>query len=323
MNLFSNPARVPVGPVVDLGLTAIDLFAGLGGFTEGAEQAGVTVRWAANHWPAAVETHRMNHPHADHECQDLQQADWRNVPAHDLLLASPACQGHSPARGKERAHHDATRSTAWAVVAAAEYHQPQACIIENVRAFADWKLFPAWCSAMQALGYAIAPHVFDAADVGVPQHRERLFLICTRSEHPLQIELERRPHVAAASIIDFDDGNWNPIEKPGRADATLRRVRRARATYGERFVMPYYGGGSGLTGRSLARPIGTITTRDRWAVVDGDRMRMLTRHENRRAMGFRDSYRIPDDHRLAVHMLGNAVCPPLVREVIKAVAARI
>jgi len=80
-------------------MDAIDLFAGLGGFSEGAEQAGVRVVWAANHWPAAVQVHANNHPETEHVCQDLQQADWTQVPKHDLLLASPACQGHSRARG--------------------------------------------------------------------------------------------------------------------------------------------------------------------------------------------------------------------------------
>lgn len=51
----------------------------------------------------------------------------------------------------------------------------------------------------------------------------------------------------------------------------------------ERFVMPYNGSGSGLTGRSLARPLGTVTAADRWAVVDGDRMRMLSIRELRAA----------------------------------------
>ena len=57
-------------------MKAIDLFAGGGGFTEGAEQAGCEVVLAANHWPAAVATHAANHPRAKHVCQDLQQADW-------------------------------------------------------------------------------------------------------------------------------------------------------------------------------------------------------------------------------------------------------
>ena len=87
-------------------MNAIDLFSGAGGFSTGAVMAGVPVVWAANHWPAAVQVHANNHPNTAHVCQDLQQADWTLVPPHDLLLASPACQGHSRARGKDRPHHD-------------------------------------------------------------------------------------------------------------------------------------------------------------------------------------------------------------------------
>jgi hypothetical protein len=46
--------------------TAIDLFAGLGGWSTGARNAGIDVIWAANHWPVAVEWHSANHPDAIH-----------------------------------------------------------------------------------------------------------------------------------------------------------------------------------------------------------------------------------------------------------------
>ena len=128
-------------------MNGIDLFAGLGGFSTGAKMAGCNVVWAANHWRAAVDMHTLNHPNTLHICQDLQQADWSQVPAHDLLMASPACQGHSRARGKDRAHHDAQRSTAWAVVSAAESHRPAVVLVENVPEFAQWTLYPAWCAA--------------------------------------------------------------------------------------------------------------------------------------------------------------------------------
>lgn len=298
-------------------LRAIDLFAGSGGYSEGASMAGVDVVWAANHWPAAVEIHAANHPSTAHACQDLHQADWTQVPAHDLLLASPACQGHSRARGAERAHHDATRSTAWAVVSALECHRTPVAIVENVPDFCRWALFPAWCQALQALGYAIAPHVVDCADLGVPQNRERVFIVVTRSQHPLELQLPRMPHVAAASFIDFDAGRWSPIEKPGRAAATLERIANGRRVHGDRFLTSFYGQTKG--GRSLARPIGTITTRDRWAVIDGDRMRMITVPEAARAMSFRRDYRLPERAKDAMHMLGNAVPPLAACRVIEAV----
>ncbi|KWI50300.1 DNA methyltransferase [Burkholderia pseudomultivorans] len=304
-------------------MKAIDLFAGAGGFSTGAVMAGVDVVWAANHWPAAVEIHAANHPGATHVCQDLHQADWATAPSHDILLAAPCCQGHSRARGKtaNNPQHDASRSTAWAVVSALEYHRPPVGLVENVVEFAHWQLYPAWLAAVQALGYQVAPHIVDAADHGVPQHRVRLLLVLTRSARPLMLQLPARKHMPAAQIIDFNAGNWSPIEKPGRSLATLRRIENGRRAHGDRFVAPYYGSGSGETGRSLARPLGTITTRDRWAVIDGDRMRMLTKWECRDAMSFPRTYILPQQHRLAVHMLGNAVPPVVACDVITAIKA--
>lgn len=300
-------------------MRAVDLFAGAGGFSTGAAMAGAQVVWAANHWSVAVEWHAANHPNTEHACQDLQQADFREAPAHDILLASPACQGHSRARGAEKPHHDALRSTAWSVVTCAEVHRPAVAIIENVPEFAEWTLYQAWCVAMHALGYALAPMVIDAADHGVPQHRRRLFIVATRSKHPIVLDMPRREFTPAAQVIDFEAGRWSQIHKPGRSPRTLSRIEAGRRTHGQRFVAPYYGSGSGETGRSLARPLGTITTRDRWAVIDGDRMRMLSADECRAAMGFPSGYRLPSTHKEAVHLLGNAVCPPVACDLITAI----
>lgn len=302
-------------------MNVIDLFAGAGGFSTGASMAGCNVVWAANHWPDAVEWHSKNHPEAMHLCQDLHEADWSLVPKHDMMLASPCCQGHSKARGKAKGNpqHDASRSTAWAVVSAAEYHRPEFVIVENVPEFLDWQLYRPWELAMNALGYSVAPHIIDAADLGAPQNRIRMFLILTRSTAPIMLNLPKMQHKSARSFISMDAGNWQPIEKPGRAAATLERVQAGRAAHGEQFLISYYG--NTKTGRSLDRPIGTITTRDRWAIVDGDRMRMLSRWECRAAMSFPDTYQLPDNHRLAVHLMGNAVCPEPVRQIIQAVRA--
>lgn len=299
--------------------TAVDLFAGAGGFSTGATAAGVDVLLAANHWPVAVEAHAANHPRTTHWTQDLHQADWSRVPAHDVLLASPACQGHSRARGKDRPHHDAARSTAWAVVSCAEHHRPDLVLVENVPEFTRWVLYPAWRAAMAALGYSVAEHVIDAADHGVPQHRVRLFLVCTRSLAPLRLRLPRRRHVPAASIVDFGAGRWSQIDAPGRSPRTLERVEVGRREHGDRFLVAYYGSTQG--GRSLDRPLGTLTTRDRYAVIDGDRMRMLTVDENRAGMGFPAGYRLPSSRKLAVHLLGNAVCPRVAEDVVRLAAA--
>ena len=154
---------------------------------------------------------------------------------------------------------------------------------------------------------------------GVPQHRQRLFVVATRSRHPIELRLPRREHVPAASVIDFDAGRWSPVEKPGRSRATLARIAAGRSRFGARFLAPYYGSGSGETGRSLGRPIGTLTTRARWALIDGDRMRMVRASEGRALMGLPDDYLLPANEALAWHLIGNGVCPPVVVDLIDAV----
>jgi len=302
-------------------MKGIDLFAGLGGSSTGATKAGVEIVWAANHWQEAVDAHALNHPNTVHACQDLHQANFASVleltPRLDLLLASPCCQGHSKARGKANGNpqHDASRSTAWAVTAAAEVLNPEQIIVENVPEFLQWLLFPAWEHAMQKLGYSLASHLVDCADLGVPQNRKRMFIVCTKSKNPLMLKLPTLPHVPAESFIDFDSGRWSLVNKPGRASATLDRVANGRAQFGDRFLMSYYG--NTKSGRSLQRPIGTITTRDRWAVVDGDRMRILTKEENMLAMSFPADYIKPPSHKLTVHMAGNAVPPEAMYQMVK------
>lgn len=266
-------------------MRAIDLFAGAGGFSTGATLAGCQVVWAANHWPDAVEWHSRNHQGAEHICQDLQQADWSQVPEHDLMLASPCCQGHSRARGRNSPQHDASRSTAWAVVSAAEYHRPSVVVVENVPEFTGWALFPAWQMAMQALGYTLAPHVLDAADHGVPQHRTRLFIVATRSRAPLMLQIPKRRHVAAAEFLDFDAGRWSQIDKPGRSPRTLERIRNGRQRHGDRFLTAYYGREKG--GRELTRRIPAELDRDADLVLSEAAQRLLKMESERDALAAR------------------------------------
>jgi DNA (cytosine-5)-methyltransferase 1 len=299
-------------------LTAVDLFAGLGGNSEGARQAGVHVVRAANHWELAVRFHKENHPETEHDCQDLHQANFFEWPDFDIMLASPCCQGFAKARGKDKPQHDASRSTAWAVIACAEAKRPSFIMVENVPEFTQWNLFPQWRSCLEALGYVLHVNILDAADFGVPQHRVRLFLTGSLrdiSKQPVVIPSPARRHVPVSKILRWDEGNWSPIDKPGRSKATLKRIANGRAGYGDRFVAPYYGSGSGETGRSIERPLGTVTTRDRWAAVNKDVMRMLTIGEYRDCMGFPRTTHLPEVRRDAIHLLGNAVVPAIPKAV--------
>lgn len=295
---------------------AVDLFAGWGGFTLAAESCGVRVAWAANHWPLAVDAHRFNHPATEHVCQDLRQADWTALPRYELLLASPACQGHSSASQPKRRHyHDAMRATAWAVVDCAEVTRPRAIVVENVPAFMHWQLYPNWQEALRVLGYHVDAKVLLASHCGVPQRRERLFVVATRKAFTLRLpRVVREPDFG--QCVQWDEGDWRPVThaSPGAQE----RIARAQRAHGPRCLVQHVTGHPGVP---LDEPIRTITTKDQWAIVDGRRYRPLTERENARGMGFPDHYGWPSTatRRQVITGLGNAVPPPMARVVIQQV----
>jgi len=275
----------------------------------------------------AVRTHQANHPGATHVCQDLQQANFLDMPDVDGIWASPCCQGHAKARGKDKPGHDQSRATAWAVIAAVEAKRPSVVVVENVEEFQSWELYRVWRYGMQSMGYAGGDYVLDAADFGVPQRRSRLFMVWSRSTAPLELKLPApKAHVPVATVLNWDEKQkWTPIDKPGRSEVTLRRVQDGVNRFGAsaRFLISYYSSGSGLKARSLQRPCGAITTRARWGVIDAanNRMRMLSVKEAQACMGFPGDYVLPRRVMDANRLLGNAVCPPVAAAITTAIQA--
>lgn len=294
-------------------MRAVDLFSGAGGWSCGAEQAGVSVVAGADHWPRAVETFRAAHPEAQARCQDVALMDPRDLPQFDLLLASPACQGHSRARGTDQPHHDAQRATAWAVVQVAEVCRPRWIALENVPEFTSWALYRHWRAALSTLGYRITERVLCASRHGVPQERRRWFAAASLERLPRLSSADLEP-LPASSFVRFDGSDeWARVAD--KVERTRARVAAAQAEHGPRVLVPYYGSARG--GRPLSRPVGTLTTHDRYALVDGDRLRMLSVDEQRAAMGFPPSYPLTGTRAEQVHQLGNAVCPPVAARVVR------
>ena len=87
--------------------TAVDLFSGFGGLTQGIERAGFTAISAANHNPYKVQVHEANHPHVEHWIADLVDGESpnyhsvRDLPRADLLAAGVSCVNHSVANTKK------------------------------------------------------------------------------------------------------------------------------------------------------------------------------------------------------------------------------
>ena len=178
-------------------LTITDLFCGAGGSSQGAAAIdGVRVIMAANHWQLAIDTHQTNYPTVDHDCADISQVDPRRYPRTDILWASPECTNHSVAKGVKRAQPtlwdkpdpaaERSRATMWDVVRFTEHHHYDAVIVENVVDASKWELFPAWLSAMWALGYdhqtvyLNSMHAPAAKAPRAPQSRDRLYIVFWR-----------------------------------------------------------------------------------------------------------------------------------------------
>jgi DNA (cytosine-5)-methyltransferase 1 len=332
-----------------MSVRCVDLFAGWGGFSEGARRAGHEVVWAANHWPMAVAAHAANHPQTHQECQDQRQANWSELPDFELLLASPCCQGHSqaaqPSRARDdrtRSHHDDLRQTAWAVVDCLESCRPRAAIIENVVDFRRWgpdsngAMFRHWLGALALLGYHTQQHVLRASWYGAPQRRDRLFVVASLDE----IELDLAKDVAEAAIgpcieEDPEETRWFRVDD---ANANVRaRIEKGRANWGPNFVSQHVTGHPGVP---FDQPVRTITTKDQWKVVQGKWYRSFTLREYARAMGFGDDVVWPElgsvfpkagtepgtervNRKAVIKGLGNAVCPSVAQRLITSISSHI
>ncbi len=297
-------------------MKAVDLFAGAGGFTLGAEMAGVDVVFAVNDWEFAIEAHSLNHPTVEHACQDLHRFDFNELPEYDLLLASPSCKGHSNAsRSKRRPYHDRLRNTAWAVIDCMEATRPKAIIVENVPEFRDWAKFKHWYACI-ADDYFVQQVELCAVNHGVPQRRTRVFFVATRKGVDLWFpEVLNEP--AIGPHLELGKGVWRPVTH-AQAGAQSR-IAKGRRNHGRNFLTQHVTGHPGVP---FDEPIRTITSKDQWAVVCGSQYRPLSIRETARAMGFPDSYVWPKgaSRTNCIAGLGNAIPPPMARDIVKRVA---
>jgi len=295
---------------------AVEYFAGAGGFSTGAQAAGVRVAAACNHWKRATESYAANHPGTKVICQDAHLVDPAALPDFSLFLNAPSCQGHSNARGADQPRHDAARATAWCVVDVCELRRPAISITENVPAFLKWKLWPMWKGSMEALGYSITVNHLNAADFGVAQSRPRVFIVAKRGRRapvvvpPVGMGYQPR---TARDVVSLDAGTWSRVKD--KVESTQARVAAGRREFGRApFLISYYGSSKG--GHSLDEPIGTITTHDRYAIVRGNEIRMLSVDELREFMGFPPGYVLCGNQKEQVMQLGNAVVPAVARYVV-------
>ncbi len=319
-------------------IRTLDLFCGAGGSSCGARMAGATIVGGIDAWDTAIDTFKLNYPSAQTWLRNIEgltgKAIARQLGSIDLLLASPECTNHTFAKGNRRdgEQQERSRRTAFEVFRFARALEPRWLVVENVVSMRRWPLYHTWKERLVRLGYYVQETVLDAQDFSVPQSRRRLFLICDRVAMPAAPQPVSQARGSVQDILNSDRSNgfsylMSPVftaSRP-RAQDTLDRANRAIAALGHKkpFLIVYYGTDAAGGWQPLDRPLRTITTLDRFALVKPSRsghvMRMLQPPELAKAMGFPDDYVWPDvTRRERIKLVGNAVAPPVMKAVVEA-----
>lgn len=311
----------------------LDIFCGAGGSSVGAKAAGAEIVSGIDACPVATGTFEANFPEAVVVTSRLEDVDLAGLKSRvgkiDLLLASPECRNHTCARGGAPLD-EPSRETALLVIEYARAFRPRWLVLENVIHMRPWSRYDELKNSLGQLGYKLTEHVLNASDFGVPQARRRLFLMGDRERSPqFDLPQQQQDPITAESILD-DSGTWrmSPLFSPRRAKATIAKAERAFAALEEEtsFLLVYYGNDGSGGWQPLDRPLRTITTVDRFALVehDGDvwKMRMLQVPELRRAMGHGNDFKLPiGTRRDRIKLLGNGVCPPVMESVVRALVS--
>jgi len=294
--------------------------------------AGVDVVGALDMWDLAMATYRDNFPQTKlykGRCESLHpKSIKKEIGRIDLLLASPECTSHTCAKGSSP-RSEKSRATAFEVLRFARALRPRWIVVENVVHMRSWRRFNSWLRSLQELGYQTRLQVLNSADFGVPQTRRRLFITADLHGIPPLIKPAKTPRIPVAELIEGDNGFcFNPLQTQGRAKPTLARAQRAIRSLGSRqpFLIVYYGSDGAGGWQRIDRPLRTITTVDRFGYVrptkNGHELRMLQVPELKAAMGFPAEHEISQGTRRdRIKLIGNAVCPPVIRAVIEALTA--
>lgn len=175
--------------------TAIDLFAGAGGLTQGLKGAGFDVRSAVEFDATAAESYSLNHPsvkliHADiRRVSGVELSAAANVPRGELALLSgcPPCQGFSTLRTRKTGVADDPRNDLiFEILRLVRSLRPKAVLMENVPGLASQTRFERFRDGLSRAGYGHDVSIVNASWFGVPQRRQRLVLLGLRNGIPPQ-----------------------------------------------------------------------------------------------------------------------------------------
>jgi len=323
-----------------MGIKYFDAFAGIGGFSLGIQQAyelqtmGTQSENSPNIKSAtsqhserplcvgyseidkyASAVYQINFPeHKNYG--DITKIDWRTVPDFDLLTGGFPCQSFSIA-GKRGGFDDVRGTLFFELAKALKEKRPKNFIFENVKGLLshdNGDTFKTIIATLAELGYGVEWQVLNSKNFGVPQNRERVYIIGhlggipERQVFPIKGEPTKDTRSIGREISYALDANYakgtNTIEKSRRQIVpVLTPDRLEKRQNGRRF-------------KENGDPSFTLTSQDKHGIYDGMRIRRLTPLECERLQGFPDGWTegVSDSQRYKC--LGNAVTVNVIKYLI-------
>lgn len=220
--------------------TFAELFAGIGGVSFGFESVGGKCVLAAEYDPTAEgkrqfaqDAYKTLHPGTP-VVGDVFKLDAADVPDHDVLSFTTPCQSFSVA-GKRLGFEDTRGTLVFEALRIANAKRPKALFMENVKGLVNHdkgRTLDTILHAMNEIGYTVDFNVLNSKYFGVPQNRERVFIIALRDDliepsewnpegNTMLPKAKRRLKEAGLRTFNFD---WPPQNS---VDCRLRDVLEA------------------------------------------------------------------------------------------------
>ena len=300
--------ELKIPPASDL--TVLDLFAGCGGLALGFEAVGFTTIGFEKD-KDAVATYSLN---LEGHCYETELTRQTEYPKAQVIIGGPPCQPFSVG-GHQRGIED-DRNGFPIFLAAIKQVQPEIVLFENVRGllYTNKWYFEEITREIARLGYIVDYALLNALDYGVPQNRERLFVIGHKGKFTFPAPEKKRFTVAEA-IGDLMI-TVPPESKflTSSMDEYVKKYEVASKCINPRDLYPDKPART-LTCRNIAAPTGDM---HRVKLTDGRRRRLLLR-EAARLQSFPDWFEFTGNETSQFYQIGNAVPPMLAKHLANSV----